>query len=338
MKRQGHLIKSIASRDNLALAFSKSARGCSNDAAVASFSEALDVRLAHLSAALLDGNVSVGQFSRFVVFDPKQRVIHAAPFPERVMHHAIMNICGPLFERGAIDDTYACRIGRGNRAAIERAVGYARQHSHFLKLDIRKYFDSIDHAILKNRFRSIIKDGHLLVLLDRIVDCYETLPQQGLPIGTLTSQYFANFYLDTLDRFIKETLRCRAYVRFMDDFALWNNHPDQLAQWHQQIRRWLADHLKLELKSGTRLGRTSEGMEFLGFRLMPGAVLLGARARRRFRQRLTAYEKAWQHGKMGPAELQRRVSALIAHTDNARCQNWRAGVISNSPLANEELL
>ena len=117
-----------------------------------------------------------------------------------------------------------------------------------------------------------------------------------------------------------------------------DNDPGQLTQWHQQIRRWLADHLKLELKSGTRLGRTSEGMEFLGFRLMPGAVLLGARARRRFRERLTAYEKAWQQGRMGPAELQRRVSALIAHTNHARCQKWRAGVLSKSLLANEELL
>lgn len=338
MKRSGRLNERIASRDNLLIAFSKAARGCSNHAMVQDFSRSIDERLNRLSSDVRSGSVSLGPFSRFVVFDPKQRVIHAAPFQDRVLHHAIMNVCGPLFERGAVFDSYACRIGKGNRAALDRAVAFARRNSHFLKLDIRKYFDSVDHGVLKQRFRTLIKDGHLLVLLDRIVESYQTSPGRGLPIGTLTSQYFANFYLDSLDRYIKEGLRCGAYVRFMDDFALWDDNPAQLARWHLEIGDWLASALRLGLKEGTRLDRTDAGMEFLGFRIMPGRVLLGARARRRFRKRLTAYERLWLTGEMGSSELQRRVGSLIAHTNNARCLQWRSAVLAESLLAEEELV
>ncbi|MEK7677765.1 MAG: RNA-directed DNA polymerase [Verrucomicrobiota bacterium] len=328
MKRAGHLLPRIAERGNLVLAFWKAARGRRNSNTVRGFAGGLDERLRSLSREILDGSVTVGEFARFVVFDPKQRTIHAAPFRERVLHHAIMNICGPHFERGAIDGSCACRAGKGNRAALVQARRFAARKAHFLKMDIRRYFDSVDHDRLQERLRRLFKDAALLRLLDRIVESYQTAPGQGLPIGTLTSQYFANFYLDALDRHVKEGLHCRCYVRFMDDFALWHDSADQLGVWREEIALWLQTALGLKLKPGTRLLPTVQGMPFLGFRVLPGRLLLDRRARRRFRLRLTAYEEACVRGRMGVAELQRRVEALLAHTDQAQCRAWRRRVLA----------
>jgi hypothetical protein len=331
MRRLGHLLPQIAEHQNLVLAFGKAARGRRAAPAVRRCAKDLDAWLADLGRSILDGSVAVGGYHRFVVFDPKQRVIHAAPFAQRVLHHAIMNRCGPVFERGAIADSFACRLGKGNTAALARARHHAARQACFLKLDVRRYFDSVPHDRLKVRYRRLFKDAALLQLLDRIVDSYQTQPGRGLPIGTLTSQYLANFYLDALDRFVKETLRCPAYVRFMDDFALWHDSAAQLAEWRETIATWLRETLALELKPGTRLLPTRQGMPFLGFRVLPGRLLLGARARRRFRVRLAGLERSFAAGRMGEAELQRRAGALVAHTDGALCRAWRRQVVAALP-------
>jgi hypothetical protein len=335
MRRIGHLLPLVAARDNLALAFWKASLGRRSSPTVRVWSQDLDRCLGEMGQAILDGSVRVGDYHRFTVFDPKQRTIHAAPFPQRVLHHALMNVCGPIFERGAIEHSYACRLGKGNRAALARARWFASRHGWFLKLDIRRYFDSVPHSRLKARFRRLFKDADLLRLLDRIVQSYQTLPGRGLPIGTLTSQYFANFYLDALDRYVKETLRCRAYVRFMDDLALWHDSGEQLETWGRALADWLLEEWDLNLKPGTRLLPTREGMPFLGFRILPGAVLLGQRARRRFRVRLRANEAAYTRGQLTALELQRRVGALVAHTDQAQCRGWRRCVTAVSRVPEE---
>lgn len=328
MKRAGHLLPCIAERANLALAAWKASRGRRGEAVVRRFAARLDENLGVLSREIREGTVAVSPYLRFAVRDPKPRVIHAAPFRSRVLHHAIMNVCGPHLERGAIDDSYACRLGKGNSAALLRARHFAARHKHFLKLDVRRYFDSIDHARLKRRYRRLFKDAGLVFLFDRIVDSYGSEPGKGVPIGTLASQYFGNFYLDRLDRYVKEGLRCRAYLRFMDDFVLWHDSARQLACWQAAIGEWLRTELALELKSSARLGRADEGMLFLGFRVMPGRLLLGRRARRRFRSRLAGYERACLYGAMGEPELQRRVGALVAYTDQAECRAWRRRVLA----------
>jgi hypothetical protein len=328
MRRVGDLIIRIATRENLALAFHKAAKGKRHSPVVRQYADNLDNRLQRLVRAILDGSVTVGRFHRFVVCDPKHRVIHAASFSERVLHHAIMNICGPYFERGAIADSFACRLAKGNCAALQRAGGFARKYDCFLKLDVRRYFDSVNHVILKEQFRRLFKDFRLLCLLDRIVDTYETEAGKGLPIGTLTSQYFANFYLDPFDHFVKERLKCRGYLRFMDDFALWSQGKGQLQQWQAEVAAWLDARRSLELKNDARLGQTRNGMPFLGFRLMPNRVLVGRRARRRFRSRLKDYEQAHMHGRMSDSDLQRRLDAILAYTGQAQCQEWRRRVVT----------
>ena len=173
----------------------------------------LDENLAGLARDLAEGTYTVGPYHQFTIFDPKERLITAPCFRDRVLHHALTLVCEPVFERFLIADTFACRRGKGREAAVERAKQFARRYPWFLKLDIRKYFNSIDHEILLGLLARKFKDRRLLDLFGRIIASYEVAPGRGVPIGSLTSQHFANFYLGWLDRFVKEGLRAGGYVQ-----------------------------------------------------------------------------------------------------------------------------
>jgi RNA-directed DNA polymerase len=328
MKREGQLMPRIATWENLGCAFHKAAAGKRQRAEVMAFEANLDSELNRLVEALQEGTWQPGAYRRFVVRDPKVRVIHAAPFRDRVVHHALLNVAGAGFERAAIAHSYACRTGRGNRAAVLQARRHTTGFVYCLKLDVRRYFDSISHDRLKALFRSRFKDGAFLDVLDRVVDGFSVTPERGLPIGTLTSQYFANFYLDGLDRFVTERLGCAAYARYMDDFLLWHDDSRVLASWREEIRKWLASERGLELKKLAEPIPCREGVGFLGYRLVPGRILLGRAARKCFKARLLGYEQAWHQSRMESPELQRRVDALLAFTELASCRAWRRRTVA----------
>ncbi len=187
MKRHGQLIEQIADAENLRLAYWKAAKGKRAKADCRAFQERLTENLATLRTELLDGSVAVGDYHTFTIHDPKERTICAASFRERVRHHALMNVCEPVLERAAIFDSYACRKGLGQMAAVRRAASYARQPGWFLKMDIRKYFDSIDQAVRRRLLGRKFKDAGGLDLFDRILASHQTAPGRGLPIGNLTS-------------------------------------------------------------------------------------------------------------------------------------------------------
>jgi hypothetical protein len=285
MKRAGGLMGQIAAPENIRLACWKAAKGKGARPATRRFTERLEENVARLACGLAEGSFRFGDYRRFRVFDPKERWIHAAAFPERVAHHALMNVCEPVFERAAVFDSYACRKGKGQVAAGQRARYYARRFPWFLKMDVRKYFDSIPHACLLELLGRLFKDSEVLDLFGKIVDSYETCPGHGLPIGSLTSQYFANYFLTGLDRFARETLGAPGYVRCMDDFALW--HPDKgfLKGARDRITDWLATERGLVVKPEPRVNRADRGMDFLGLRIFPNTVRLNHRSKIRFLRR-----------------------------------------------------
>ena len=332
MKRLANLRPQIATRANLSSAFYKAAAGKRRTCAVEHFAKNLDAELNVLVTELGLGSWTPGPFQRFVVRDPKVRVIHAAPFRDRVVHHAIMNVAGPGFERGASEHSYACRLGRGNRAAVRHARDCTRAHGYLLKLDIRKYFDSIRHDILRGLFRRRFKDDSFLRLLDRVLDSFQTSPGRGLPIGTLTSQYFANFYLDGLDRWIHDAIRPCGYARYMDDFVLWDDDHCELNLALDKIVNWLAIERGLVLKGEPRTAPCEKGLGFLGYRITPTGIFLGRTGRRRFRQRLLTYENACIAGQMTMGDLQSRANSLLAFTEVAECRTWRRRVVQQLPL------
>lgn len=332
MRRQGELFDEIASRDNLREAVGKALRGKRAKLDAREFVADLDHRLVKLRSELLHGTPVLGRMRQFVIHDPKERLITAPCFEERVLHHAIMNLCEPVFERWLIDDCFACRRGKGREACLARAQYYARKYTWFLRLDIRKYFDSINHrrllALLKRRF----KDVRLLALLERIVNSYRVTPHAGLPIGSLTSQHFANFYLGVADRMIKERLRAPGYVRYMDDMVIWGHDSRTLAVWRDELEAFLRESLELTVKPEPFINRTKHGIDLLGCRVFPRYITLNARSRRRFRRKLPELEMEHRTENIGEASLQKRGQALLAFVQSGHVKSWsfRTAVLNQS--------
>lgn len=317
MKRAGNLFDAIVDRENLLLAFLKASRGKAARPDRLAFVANLWNEIEALRAGLLDGSYPVGNYSQFTIHDPKERVITAAPFRERVLQHAIFNVCEPLFDKWMVFDTYASRRGKGQRAAVARARQFAGRHAWFLKCDFRKYFDSIPHEGLRRMLRSKFKDRRLLGWFDRILDTYETAPGCGLPIGNLASQHFANLYLDGLDR------KWRPYVRYMDDFVVWADDRDSLKRIRDEAKRYAAGDLGLAIKEATIINRTSHGMDFLGMRVFPDSIRLSRTSRRRFLQKARALEWMLRMGRIDEADCQARETALAAFTAQADATAWR---------------
>ncbi|MBM3839284.1 MAG: hypothetical protein FJ398_15210 [Verrucomicrobia bacterium] len=337
MKRKGHLLEAIADPENLRLAFWNASKGKRGHAVVRRFREHLDDEIEALRQDLLAECVKVGDYHFFDIHDPKPRRICAASFRVRVLHHAIINLCGPILDRTAIADSYACRAGKGRLADIERAEEFARRSGWFLKLDVRRYFDSINHELLKGLLRRRFKDQRLLVLLGRIVESYSTAPGCGLPIGNLTSQHFANYYLPPLDRFVKETLRRQCYVRYMDDFVVWGDNSADLKRGRDQVRNFLQSTLGLSLKNEGQIDRSGKGMDFLGYRIFPQTTRLSRRSKLRFRRKLKAYEGRWMAGEWTEETLQRHAEPLLAFVRGADSEAFRRAVLSDLRVGAEGL-
>lgn len=196
MKRIGHLFERVIDTENLRLAFYKASRGKRVREDQRAWQGNLEGEIACLREGLLRLDYPIGNYRRFTIYEPKEREICAASFGERVLHHALMNVCEPYFDKWLVFDSYACRKGKGQIAAVARAARFASRYRWFLKCDFRKYFDSLPHDRLKAMLARRFKDPMIIAWFGRIVDSYEKTPGRGLPIGNLTSQHLANLYLD----------------------------------------------------------------------------------------------------------------------------------------------
>jgi len=322
MKRKNNLLEKIAEPENLRFAFWKARKAKDGKMEVAEFRKALDKNLLSLRNELLSGNIEVGNYHYFTIYDPKERLICAASFKERVLHHAIMNICHANFEKFQIFDSYASRKGKGTYAALERAKCFHKKYKWFLKLDVRKYFDSIDHFILKQLIEKRFKDKALLQVYFQIIDSYQTSEGKGLPIGNLTSQYFANHYLALADHYIKEKLHVSAYVRYMDDMVIWSNDKNTLQKIGNEFKSFIESELSLTLKPFC-LNSTVKGLPFLGYFLFPDRIMLNKNSRKRFKNKLIHYTGKLQNDEWSQSEYQAHILPLIAFAKHANTFNLR---------------
>jgi len=280
-----------------------------------------------------NGNWQPSEYRIFEVREPKPRRINATDFRDRVVHHAICNILEPIFERRLIYDSWACRLNKGTHAAVKRAQQFARQYPYFLKTDIRRYFQSVDHQILKQLLQRIIKDARLLSLLNRIIEhpVPGNLAGKGLPIGNLTSQHFANLYLGELDHELKDRQSIKAYLRYMDDMLLFAHNKDELHQMLQHLEIFISERLTLSLKpTATLLAPVSEGIPFLGFRIFPQLIRLNRQSLRRFRRRLRKLERAYQCGTISIESLTASVQSMIAHIRHANTRRLQQSLLAPS--------
>jgi len=333
MKRVGNLYSQISAWDNLRAAFHLARRGARRARQAVEFERHLDDNLRTLSRSLQSGSLRLSGYTQFLIKDPKERLITAPAFADRVLHHAVMRVCEPYFESSLVSDTFACRKGKGRLAALNRTTEFTQRFGFFLKLDVRKYFESIPHRILLEALSRKFKDNKLLVLFELLIRSHESRPGCGLPIGSLTSQHFANFYLGHLDRFVKQTLRCPAYVRYMDDFALWANEPRLLREHWLAVEDFLRLHLGLELKEGTHLNAVRHGMNFCGFRIFPGWRELNRRSRRRFAARMAELERLGLAGQTPERELQARADSLVAFAKEGRSWHFRKWALARASTA-----
>jgi len=334
MKRQNYLFEQIVDYNNIRLAFLKAVRGNRSSSSVIGYCKQIDSNLDSLRHKLLTLNPGWGNYKSFVITDPKLRTISTAPFEQRIMHHAIMNIFEPVMERQMVYHSYACRKGKGTHAAVLYAFNHCKTKHYFLKLDVRKYFDSIDHEILKKQLRRLIKDTRVMILLDGIIDSYETKPGRGVPIGNLTSQFFANMYLACLDHYVLEKLKPAAYCRYMDDFVLWEDTQNQLKETLGKINDYVDKYLHLALKPSI-IGSSVSGLPFLGFLIKGNGIYLLQKSKRRVTERMKEITASLYSGNITEEKAAERVRSVFAAISLARtnrlrkflCEKWERSAV-----------
>lgn len=321
----------IAELDNLARAAWLAGRGKGRRGEVAGFFTDLEGHLRRLADGILDGSRPLGVFRAFTVWDPKRRLIHAPCFEDRVLHHALFAHAGPVLERTLVPSCFACRPGKGPLAAVQHAQAALRRYPWYVKIDVRGYFDSIDQQRLLGLLARRFKGAGLLALFARILAGYATAPGKGLPIGTLASQHFANFYLDGLDRLLLERLGARAHVRYMDDCLWWCDSREQARATLREVLAYAADPCLLTIKASAQINRSSHGVGFLGHRILPGSLRLSRRRRRRFVARRAHWEQAYAAGRLDALGLQRAWAAVYSIVATADSQGWRRLALARHP-------
>lgn len=333
MKRYGNLFPDIIDYGNLLNAARKAQRGKRFRENVLQFNYNLEAELETLQWELLSKTYHPGAYKTFEIVEPKRRKISAAPYRDRVVHHALCNIIGPIFERSFIDDSYANRVGFGTHRALRRFTKFARSNRYILQCDIRKYFPSIDHEILKALLRRKIKCRDTLWSIDTIVDNSNEQDsiafhfpgddlltplqrRRGLPIGNLTSQFFANIYLNGFDHFIKEELKVKHYIRYVDDFALFSSDRSFLADARLALEDYLAT-LRLKIHPiKSQLFETRKGANFVGFRVMSDRIRVRQCNLRRARRRLRQMHADYLAGNCDIETWQRSLTSWFAHLEH----------------------
>ncbi len=313
--------------DNLLRAAREASRGRRYRNEVMRFNARLEENLLRLQTLLRTGEWRPGAYREFEVFEPKRRVIHAPCFADRVAHHALVQVIGPCFERRFIDQSFACRTGKGTHAASEYLMDMLRSAEdrwgtvHVLKADVTRYFYSIDHDILLRIVARTIGDPdvlHVLRVLVKESGC--VTDNRGLPLGALTSQLLANVYLDQLDHFIKDSLGVRYYVRYMDDFVLLHRDKAELWRLLAEIRDFLVCELHLTLNRKTRVFPASHGVDFAGYRHWASHKLPRKRNVRRAKKRFAGLSRRFSAGDVDLDTVRSCMASFVGYMKHCKGQ------------------
>jgi retron-type reverse transcriptase len=345
MRTYGNLYPRIYDFENLYRAYLKARRGHRYYREVLVFTNNLDAELIQLQNELIWKTYHTGPYRRFYVHDPKTRLVAALPFRDRVAQHALCNVIEPLFDRKMIYDSYACRVGKGTHAGADRVTELLRRavrlwpRPYCLKCDIARYFPSVRHDTLLAIIRRTISCEDTLWLIQEIlsswVDSADPEPR-GLPIGNLTSQLWANVYLDPLDHFVKEVLRVRFYVRYMDDFVIIGGDKRELWQVKREIEGFLEHRLGLRLNGKSGIFPISHGIDFLGYRIWPDRRRLRKRSVKRMRQALKYFEKAYREGKIDLERINASIQSWLGHAKHANTYRLREKLFDSFVLRKGE--
>jgi len=340
MKTYKQLYPRIYEFENLYLAYRKARKGKRNRRDVAAFEFNLEFELPQLQEDLASETYRPGPYRHFTLYERKPRRISAAPFRDRVIHHALCNVIEPIWEARFIHDSYACRVGKGTHAALDRCTHFARRFPYALQGDIVQFFPSVDHAILYDLLARRVACRPTLRLIERIIasgtgihtagwemqwfpgdDLLAATRSRGLPIGNQTSQFWANVYLHELDQFVKQTLRCATYLRYCDDFVLFADAKPTLHRWRREIGDFLVA-LRLQLHPRKSVVYpTANGIPFLGFQVFSDHRRLRRDNGVYFERRLKRMLRSFAAGRMTRDELDASARGWFAHA--AHGDTWR---------------
>jgi RNA-directed DNA polymerase len=341
------MYEQICSWDNLLLAFRRASRGKRGQPNVAAFEHRLEDNLMAIQRQLVTQTYRPGHYVSFVIHEPKRRLISAAPFADRVVHHALCNVIEPILERSFIFDSYANRVGKGTHAALDRCQEFARRFRYVLICDIRQFFPSIDHALLRHTLSCALADADVLWLVDQVLasgvgvlsEAYDMVyfpgddllvasRPRGLPIGNLTSQFWANCYLNSFDHFIKRELRCKGYERYVDDLLLFDDDKARLWDWHAAVVERLA-RLRLTLHPGAHPRPVTEGIPFLGFVVYPERRRLKRRKGVNFARRWRALTLRYAKGEITLEQLTAAAQGWANHARYGNTVGLRKAVLGS---------
>lgn len=349
------MYQALTSWKNLRLAYYKAAKGKRGQPNVAAFEYHLEENLFQLQAELRQKTYRPGRYTNFMIHEPKHRLISAAPFRDRVVHHALCNLIEPIFERSFIHDSYANRVGKGTHRALDRCQQFARRYRYVLSCDIRQFFPSVDHQILQGILAKKIDDPDVMWLIQQILaggagvlteytmvyfaddDPLASQRPRGLPIGNLTSQFWANCYLNPFDHFVKRELGCKGYVRYVDDFMLFTDDNATLWRWLEAIQERLAT-LRLTLHSHAHPRPVTEGIPFLGFVVYPQTRRLKRRKGIHYQQRFKQKRLAYQQGLLSLDDLTASVQGWLNHVRYGNTVGLQKALLAKAIIPPKEMI
>lgn len=331
MKIYKRLFEKIVSAENLFTAWDafKSDKKMKKD--VLQFEWRLEENIFKLTRELKAKTYRHGVYSGFYITDPKRRHIHKAEVRDRILHHAVFNILNPIFEETFISASFSCRVGFGTHKgvnALERITRRVSQNGtkvcYVLKCDIRKFFDSVDHKILMGILEKRIKDPDTIWLLREIVRSFDSenssASRVGVPIGNLTSQSFANIYMNEFDQFMKHELRIENYLRYTDDFVIISRDETYLQALIPQVSKFLRERLALELHpKKVFIRKLHQGIDFLGYLVFPNDTLVKTRTKRRIFAKLKRRVKEYRKGEIERITLDQSLQSylgMLSHADS----------------------
>ena len=347
MKTYNNLYKKIHSTENLILAFKKARKGKSKKDYVIDFESNLNKNLKLLQNELKNRIYKPHRLKKFIVRDPKSRIIHASIFRDRIVHHAIINILKPILEKRFIYDSFASRKNKGTHEAIKRFEYFLRKVSSngrkvkkpfnnnsirgfVLKADIKHYFATMNHKILISILSKNIKDEDFINLIKVILDNFDTkIKGQGVPLGNYTSQFFANVYLNRLDYFIKHRLKAKYYIRYVDDFVILNKDKKVLEEYLTKIIKYLKN-LRLGLHPDkSEIYPLRNGITFLGYRIFYHYKLLRKRNINYFLNKLKKNIRLYREGKIEKEKLESFLQGWVGYSKFANTYNFRKKIIDS---------
>ncbi len=332
MKTYNNLYPKICSYKNLELAFRKASKGKSKKFYVVRFKKDLKQNLLKLQKKLLCKTYHPAHLKKFIIRDPKTRKISKSHFRDRIVHHALCNIIEPIFDKSFIYDSYANRKGKGTLKAIERFDYFKRKASknntilcYILKEDIKKYFESINHEILLEIINKKIKDKKILWLIKKIVNNYKgNMENKGMPLGNLTSQFFANVYLNQLDQFVKHKLKVKYYIRYVDDFVILHPDKERLKKHKEDINNFLKQKLKIEIHPDkSRIIPIGRRLTFLGFRIFYYHKLLKKSNIKKMKNKFNTLKREYDENNIDYDVIYDYIEGWLAYAKNANTYKLR---------------